>query len=105
MNHEVNDKASVAAESQESKINLVSVHDHDGDKPAVTGVEAMHKMLESNEVEIAAARERIAEIAKRAAAFRSCCEPGHFEAMKDCITRGAAAGEPAYVEMAKHLGC
>lgn len=102
MSHEINDKANVV-ESQESKINLISVHDHESDRTA-TGSDSMHKMLESNEAEIAAARERIADIARRAAAFKSCCEPGHFEAMKGCISRGAAAGEPAYVEMAKHLG-
>ena len=103
MSHEINDKA-VVHESNESKINLVSVHDH-GSEKTIAGGDDMHKMLEHNEAEIAAARERIADIARRAAAFRSCCEPGHFDSMRDCISRGAAANEPAYVEMAKHLGC
>ena len=104
MNHEVNDKAETAKESHESKINLVTVHDHEGDKQVI-GNDAMHKMLEQNEAAIKAVTEQIAAIAKRAAALKTCQEPDHYEAIKQCVTRGAAAGEHGYVEMAKHLGC
>jgi hypothetical protein len=103
MSHEINDKA-VVHENNESKIMFISVHDHNSEK-TIAGGDDMHKMLEHNEAEIAAARERVADIARRVAGLKSSCEPGHFEAMKDCISRGAAANEPAYVEMAKHIGC
>lgn len=108
MSHEVNDNVKKDSEGHkaESDLNLISVHKQEGDKEADKTVdrnEEISKALEENEKAIVAAKEKIAEIARKVAALACCPEPHHFDAMKEWAKFGAAAQKPAYIEMQKHL--
>ena len=102
MSHEINDN--VKKPSEEAKgdagLNLLTVNEGDRSE---NHVEASSEALEANERAIEQVRARIAEIARRAAALGLTEEPHHMETMKQCCEKGAANGEPAYVEMKKHL--
>jgi len=105
MSHEINDKANHnKAEASAEGLNLLSVNETDKKAGQTSEVnENYSSMLEANEKEIAKAMERIAEIGKRALMLALCGEPQHLDTMKECARMGAAAGKPAYVELAKQI--
>lgn len=102
MSHELNDKilpANEAAESHEGP-NLLSLHESERRQPSA---EDISRTLEANEKAREEVMKRVADIAARCAALGACGAPEHLETMKEWAKRGAAAGEPAYVELDKKL--
>lgn len=102
MSHEINDNVQKPTEvAKGDNLNLLSVNE--GDKTSTQGIEATSKALEANEAAIEAVRAAIEKIAQRAAALGLSSEPHHYDTMKECCEKGAAAGEPAYLELQKHM--
>lgn len=102
MNHELNDNTKAAAHSEEQNNESLFLKVHESDK-APTAIESIAKQLEANEKAIVAQMAKIAEIAAKALMLASCSEPFHGTVIKDLAAQGAAANEPAYVALHKHL--
>lgn len=106
MSHEINDNVKHnKAEAPAEGLNLLSVNESDKKVGQTNeGSDSHSALLEANEKEIAAAKERVAEIARRVSMMALNGEHALLESVKEWARRGAAAGEPAYTELAKHLG-
>ncbi len=104
MNHEINDNT--AKRGEESKgdggLNFLSVTE-EHEKAHEQGIEGLSKALEQNEEAIRAQMERIAEMAKAMLNLKCCPEAHHFDAILKAVHDGADAGEPAHIELKKHL--
>lgn len=100
---QINDKVS-AKQENESKVESLNLVDlNKGDKTRAQEIDDIRERIEANQKAIEAAKERVADIAKRSLLLKGCCEPQHFETMKEAAKRGADKKEPAYLEMHKRL--
>lgn len=102
MSHEINDNISKPQPEEHKGAEALFLKVHEGDK-APSPIEELAKRLETNEKAIAETLERVANIAVRALLLQNCSEPYHFDTLKDCAAKGAAANEPAYEAFYKFL--
>lgn len=102
MSHEINDNVNKQQPEEHQGADALFLKVHEGDK-APSPIEEIARRLEANEKAIVEALERVANIAMRAALLLHCDEPHHFETIKECAAKGAAANEPAYKALHKHL--
>lgn len=106
MSHEINDNVKHnKAEAPAEGLNLLSVNESDKKVGHTNeGSDSHNALLEANEKEIEAVKERVAEIARKVTMMALNGETALLESVKEWARKGVAKNEPAYMELAKHLG-